>query len=658
MEEEHKGAPRAHVDGHDDAQASDWLRPPPSADLHGGGDDATDAQHHAFSGSAVLTPEPAAFQRPRPLFDDADDPDQAPPPPRAAVSPVPRLNLPLQPQRPLTPQLELRSVLKQPQQPAHRGQPEPQPRAQISFAADTALGPDVSSGRMSAPLDDDPPALSQQRRQPSVRRQQRDDGAAAAADAAGPPFTEAIASVPLVPSDSGAEEEPSWEAELAGELARAAALPSSCQMVDEDFNVRDEFKRTHADVQFVYALQLKSFDPDFDDSAEAEARWRAMDKLDYFQRMRRYKRNFNLVFKHLCAVLGGDVDVRTGQSAFGSGAQYLGYMRKGKYDPSHAYIQVGASLQQMEELAESIKMQMPGLNENFHNFDTLLKGSRARFAHPQGRHCPSEVDAYFRARRAHHPPLPGDLPDEAVVTQMVRPDPETEDDPHNNLAARKQRFRDQHLRDLIEGWLKAGHSRAQILDLRPEAHLAAKGPQFESADERDHLERHGHAHGRDGFSARNKQKEPRQPEVVPTAAAQQPLSTDGDAAAGTDPSARPKSGSKKKHKSKASSSASTFTVPECTCDLFVPYQKEELVRRLIERALDNALEELDSEKSTPGNGVRELKRRKVIKDSFPLHYEPSPLFYRVKLRGPACRTVEGRTAAFGYHLVGVCAQYF
>jgi len=111
-----------------------------------------------------------------------------------------------------------------------------------------------------------------------------------------------------------------------------------------------------------------------------------------------------------------------------------------------------------------------------------------------------------------------------------------------------------------------------------------------------------------------------------------------------------------------SSSSSTpspppdFIEPPCTCDLFVPFQKEELVRRLIETALDNVLEELDEEHggmsaSSKGNGVRELKRRKVIKDLFPLHREVDAAFYemsRADIVSDFCSVRNAWVSAFSF----------
>ena len=259
---------------------------------------------------------------------------------------------------------------------------------------------------------------------------------------------------------------------------------------------------------------------------------------------------------------------------------------------------------------------MPGLNDNWHPFDADLKGARQRFAHPQGRRCPSEVEAFFQARRRHVPPIPGDCPDESVVDQEVRPNAATESDPAKCLAARKQAFRDAYLRDKVEALLQAGASRAQLLDLRSDEDMARKGALFDKAssttgnpltggggEEAKQKERMGVEE--DGHTMR-----PVRP--VPLATTGSLTLAEASAAAAS-----------------IDAAAASFPVPECTCDLFVPFQKEELVRRLIERALDNVLGDLDGEKPTAGNGLRELKRRKVIKDIFPLHYEVDPKFYRL-----------------------------
>lgn len=407
-----------------------------------------------------------------------------------------------------------------------------------------------------------------------------------------------------------------WEEELSAELALKTALPSHCLMVDDKYELREEFKNTHQNLQFVYAIQMKTFDPDFDDSNEALSRCPHSRRKEFATEARR-KRNFALVFNALRDVLGGKPDPLTGEAPFGDGAQYLGYMIRGKYDPGHSYIQVAASLRQMEELAEHVKMQMPGLMNNFHPFDTTLKASRERFAHPQNRACPALVDAYFKYRRSRAGQFPHDEPDPAVLAKSVVPDKRILDPAERYLdhIKRQDEFRDQFLRDRIEQKIKEGIAQ-KLLDLRSDQNMLEKGPQWESDTERRHKGQGfgSVAAGEDGHATSrnaNNKDSARGGVAGVAAAASKWKKTRSTIFMGTDAARAPEG----------------LVVPDCECNLFVPYQAEELVRMMIERALDNVLLTLDQEKST-GNGLRELKRRKVIKDIFPLHYEVNPRFYR------------------------------
>lgn len=316
---------------------------------------------------------------------------------------------------------------------------------------------------------------------------------------------------------------------------------------------------------------------------------------------------------------------------------------QGKYDPSHSYIQIGASLEQLESLAEHIKLQMPGLCDDFHDFCTDLKGPRTRFLHPQSRVCPSLVEPFFQYRRALNPMVPGDYPLEIEVDQMVRENRMLPPDPEG-LARRKQEYRDNYLRDRIEAWLAAGLPHSFILNQTTKEGKKLPAPAG------------GAGGGKKAAPAAGRKVTPLtkvKVEAVPSAAPAAPAADAADPAKPPVALLRAKSAKNQAllSLSLAESGAAAaegcteikqldgsvlripyppgFRVPPCTCCLFVPFQSEELVRRLIERALDNVLGELDSEKPTAGNGLRELKRRKVIKDIFPLHYELPTQFYRM-----------------------------
>ena len=572
-------------------------------------------------------------------------------------------SLQLQPQQPLSHNSELdlqprpRSALKAPASSA-QPQSQPQPRAQISFAVD-------GNHELADPESHRPPQQPRSLdRQRSVPDEAEPAYAASASAAAGASSDAAAASAaessPRYALPRGAsrsaydseddDDDGGWESQLHSELVLSALPPSRCLMVDitAGFSLRDEFKASHEDIKFVYALQMKSFQLGMDDSPEAEASV-APQHLAAWRKRALAKRNFLLVFKHLQQVLAGKINPKTGLAPYGDGANYLGYMPLGKYDPSHSYIQVGASLEQLESLAEHIKLQMPGLSDDFHDFSSDLKPLRTRFAHPQGRACPAVLEAFYKYRRALNPMPAGDSPPEAEVDQMVRENRLLPPDPAK-LAQRKQEYREQYLRDRIEGWLASGMPHSFILNqTTPEGR---KLPPQPSTNAPASGSGGGGKKAAGGAAPAGRKVTPLtkvKVEAVPAAStgASEPskpstllraksakdqallslsLAESGSARAGAEGCTEIK---QKDGTILRIPYPPGFTLPPCTCNLFVPFQREELVRRLIERALDNVLGELDSEKPTAGNGLRELKRRKVIKDIFPLHYDVPPEFYRL-----------------------------